>query len=238
MQARLILVLVAGIAAMLPATARAGPRADYRQAFTTPVPDASTGTDTRILYNNPSDPAAKPIPVRREVFTFPKGTSFDSSVVPDCTASDLELELLGRSACPAESWIGGGRGDTVMSGFPGAGETAIDLDGFDYDAGARLIGGPHPFGPRTATRAVRRGRVITVEVPRSPGGPPDGETALRRIHNVFGARSAGGRAYTRTPTVCPPSGSWTFSADFTFADGVVEHDAYNMPCRRRSPSVR
>ena len=233
----MILVLVAAVAAIAPAAARAGARAHYRQAFSTPVSGASTGTDTRILYKNPSDPEAKPIPVRREVFTFPEGTGFDSSVVPDCTASDLVLELLGRSACPAESWIGGGQGDTMMSGFPGAGETALDLDGFDDDAGARLVGGLHPFGPRQATRAIRRGRVITVEVPRTPGGPPDGESALRRIHNVFAPRSAGGRAYTRTPSVCPVSGVWTFRAELTFADGVVERDAYHMPCRRRSATA-
>ena len=36
--------------------------------FTTPVPGTSTGTDTQILYKNPSDPEARPIPVRQEVF--------------------------------------------------------------------------------------------------------------------------------------------------------------------------
>jgi len=224
----LILALASAVTAIAPATAHAGPRADYKQAFTTPVPGASTGTDTQILYKNPSDPNAKPIPVREEVFTFPAGTQWDSSVVPDCTVSDLELELFGKSACPADSWIGGGQGDTIMTGF--GGETALDVDGFDNDAGVRLLGGAHPFGPRQATRAIRRGEVVTVEVPRSPGGPPDGESALRRVHNVFAPRSAGGRDYTRTPPVCPASGHWTFQARLTFADGVVEHDSYDMPC--------
>jgi hypothetical protein len=233
MRARLIRgLLVVAAVAIVPAAAQAGTRADYRQTFTTAVPGASTGTDTQILYKNPSDPSAKPIPVREEVFTFPAGTSFDNSVVPDCTVSDLELELLGKSACPPESWIGRGEGDTSMTGFPGAGETQLDVDGFDADSGARLLGGAKPFGPRFATRAVRRGRVITVAVPRTPGGPPDGESALRWVHNVFAPRSVGGRDYTRTPRLCPPSGVWTFTARFTFADGVVEHDAYDMPCQR------
>ena len=125
-----------------------------------------------------------------------------------------------------------------MTGFPGAGESAIDVDGFDNETGVRLVGGTPPFGPRSATRAIRRGQVVTVEVPRNPGGPPDGESALRRVHNVFAPRSAGERDSTRTPSVCPPSGVWTFQAQFTFADGVVEHDSYDMPCRRQTARAR
>src|SRR5918992_4917845 len=101
----------AGVAAVLPAAAHAGPRADYRQVFTTPVPGKSTGIDTRILYKHPDDPNAKPIPIRQEVFTFPKGTRFDESVVPDCTVSDEQLRAQGESSCPPETWIGSGHGN-------------------------------------------------------------------------------------------------------------------------------
>jgi hypothetical protein len=223
-------VVAASAAAAAPG-AQAGARADYQQMFTTAVPGTSTGTDTRILYKNPSDPNAKPIPVRREVFTFPTGTTYDESVVPDCTASDAEIMLLGKSACPPDSWMGGGQGDTTMSGFPNAGETAIDVDGWD-DAGVLvLFGRDHSSGIGFVTRAHREGQVVTVDVPRTPGGPPDGESALRRVHNVFAARSLGAGAYMRTPPTCPRSGTWTFRAQFTFADGAVEKDVSRMPCR-------
>jgi hypothetical protein len=102
-------LLAAAAAVTLPGVAQAGPRADYKQTFSTPVPGASTGTDTQILYKHPDDPEAKPIPVRREVFTFPKGTRFDSSVVPDCTASELELQLFGEAACPRRAGSAGTR---------------------------------------------------------------------------------------------------------------------------------
>src|SRR5437763_7621354 len=84
--ARVFGLLVAAMAALAPA-ARAGPRVDYRHFFTTRVPGASTGNDAILLYKHPGDPKAKPIPVRREVFTFPPGTGFDGSVVPDCQAT-------------------------------------------------------------------------------------------------------------------------------------------------------
>lgn len=218
------------IAAAVAPGAQAGVRADYKQMFTTPIAGTSTGVDTQILYKHPSDPDAKPIPVRREVFTFPAGTTYDESVVPDCTASDLELLVLGTSACPPDSWTGGGQGDTMMTGFPGAGETALDLDGWDNGGELVLLGGPHDVPLRQVVRARREGQVVTVNAPRSPGGPPDGESALRRIHNVFPARSLGERAYMRTPPTCPQSGVWTFRAQFTFADGAVEEDESTMPC--------
>jgi hypothetical protein len=230
-----ILAVVAVTAAAAAPSAQAGARADYKQMFTTPNPGTATGTDTQILYKNPSDPNAKPIPVRREGFTFPAGTTYDESVVPDCTASDAEIMLLGKSACPSDSWMGGGLGDTTMTGFPGAGETAIDVDGWD-DAGVLvLFGRDHSSGIGFVTRARREGQVVTVDVPRTPGGPPDGEGALRRVHNVFAARSLGERTYIRTPATCPRSGAWTFRAEFTFADGAVEHDVYRMPCTARAP---
>ena len=211
-------------------------RADYEQTFTTSIPGTSTGTDTRILYKHPDDPNAKPIPVRREVFTFPAGTTYDESVVPDCTASDLELVVLGKSACPPDSWLGGGQGDTLMTGFPGPAETAMDLDGWDDGGDLLLLGGTHDVPIRSAAHARREGQVVTVDVPHNPGGPPDGESALRRIHHVFPARSLGARAYMRTPPTCPPSGVWTFSAQFTFADGVVEEDVSRMPCNAARPN--
>jgi hypothetical protein len=233
---RAIVSIVAIAAAALAPAAHAGARADYKQMFSTPVPGASTGTDTQILYKNQSDPNAKPIPVRREVFTFPEGTTYDGSVVPNCTASDLMLQLMGTAACPPESWVGGGQGDTSMTGFPGP-DTDLDVDAYDNDEDSILLGGPHGYPVRWVTHARRNGTVITVEVPSTPGGPPDGESALRYVHNVFPARSVGDRAYTRTPPTCPSSGVWTFKGEFTFADGVIENDVYEMPCEQAPPAT-
>jgi len=191
---------------------------------------AVAAAPARILYKNPNDPKAKPIPIRREVFTFPAGTTYDESVVPDCNASDAEILLLGKSACPPESRLGGSLGDTSMTGF--GGETAVDVDGWDQGGDLVLWGRDHQFGIGAIAHARRKGQVVTVEVPRTPGGPPDGENALRRVHHVFPARSAGKRAYSRTPRTCPKSRVWTFRAQFTFADGATERDVYRMRCKR------
>ena len=212
--------------------AGAGVRVDYKQMFTTSKPGASTGTDTQLLYKNPNDPKAKPIPVRREEFTFPSGTTYDESVVPDCTASDAEIRLFGKSACPAASWIGGSKGDTSMTGF-GPGEDALDVDAWDNHGELVVFGRSHDFPAIGAVaRGHRVGQTMIVPIPTTPGGPPDGESALRRIHHVFPAQSAGKRALMRTPRKCPRSHVWTFRGKFTFADGAVERDVYRMRCRR------
>jgi hypothetical protein len=229
-----IVGLLAVAAAALPAVAHAGPRFDYRQVFTTPVPGKSAGIDTQILYKHPDDPNAKPIPVRQEVFTFPVGTRFDDSVVPDCKVSDEELRLVGVSACPEESWVGGGHDNVSMTGFPGAGETPISVNAFEYGGGRfRVLGQAEGFPLRFIAHGRREGRTNTVDIPQTPGGPPDGENALRRIHNVFPARSLGRRAHLRTPRTCPSTGVWTFKARLTFADGGVERNVHRMRCRRR-----
>src|SRR3954468_13492747 len=176
------------VAVALP-NASARPRVDYKQMFTTQVAGRSTGTDVRLLYKNPNDPKGKPIRVRREEFTLPAGTTYDQTVVPDCTASDAEILLFGTSACPAASHIGSSQGATSMSGF-GTGEDPIDLDFWDDGGVLVLWGRSHQFPAIGAVaRGHQKGQTMTVDVPRSPGGPPDGESAVRRVHNVFPARS-------------------------------------------------
>ena len=224
--------MVASAAVAAPG-ASAGVRVDYKQMFTTPKPGKSTGTDTRLFYKNPNDPKAKPISVRREEFTFPAGTTYDESVVPDCTASDAEILLLGKAACPPASRIGWSEGDTSMSGFNPQGEDALDVDAWDNAGELVVFGRSHDFPAIGAVaRGHRTGQTMTVDVPKSPGGPPDGESALRRIHHIFPARSAGKRVLMRTPRTCPKSRFWTFRGRFTFADGAVERHVYRMRCKR------
>lgn len=214
-----------------PAAAHAGPRVDYKMMFTSSEPGESTGIDVRLLYKRPGHPKAKPVPVREERFTFPAGTTFGYGVVPPCTASDAELMIRGPSACPA-SWTGAGHGDTIMTGLPGPSETPFQVEGVEDGFDLKLVSRPAGFPIWFVAHAIAHGRVVTVKIPRSPGGPPDGESALRRVHNVFPARSRNGQDHARTPPRCPRSRRWTFRARFTFADGAVEHDTYRMRCRR------
>jgi len=224
-----LLFLFASAATPAEAGAQDGSRQVYRQFFSTPQPSAGAGITTQILYKHPEDPDAKPIPVRREVFTFPGGTRFDPSVVPACDASNEEVSQEGEAACPPESRVLGGTG-TAMSGFPLAGETGTEVDGFENGTGLTLLATVPTFGLRFVVRGVRNGRTFTVAFPPTPGGPPDGESALRRVHNIGIPVHAGSRAYVKTPPLCPPSGYWTFHGRFLYADGVEQSATSLMPC--------
>ncbi len=72
-------------------------------------------------------------------------------------------------------------------------------------------------------RLAVSGSTLTANPPFTPGGPPDGRTAPRRITFTIPARSgAGGAPYITTPATCPSTGSWQTSGTFTFDDGVTE----------------
>ncbi|MFL5781659.1 MAG: hypothetical protein ACJ760_10135 [Thermoleophilaceae bacterium] len=232
-----IVGVLAAVGAVLAPVAQAGPRLDFKMSFTSHDPGHSTGLDVRFLYKHPGAPKAKPIPVRQEQVTFPAGTRFDFAVVPRCTATDAEFQAKGTDACPA-SWIGSGHGDTVMTGFPGQGETPLSVNGYlDAPNELKLVSQSEGFPVRFMAHAFTHGRTSTVDIPSTPGGPPDGQSALRRVHNVFPARTRNGHVYTRTPPRCPKSREWTFTGRFTFSDGVVEHEKYKMRCRR-APALR
>lgn len=229
MRAAVMMVLVVLLAPAAAARAEAElPRQDLTMRFTTAAPGTSTGTRVSILFRNPSDPDGKPIPVRREVFVFPRGTRFDPAVVPPCDASPAELMLFGEAACPRRSRVGGGTG-TAISGTP-FDPVPLDIAAFENGSGLSLVTTVRPLGFRFVARGVRKGRTMTVHYPRAPGGPPDGETALREVHNKFAARSVGRRAYVRTPAVCPRSGRWRFVGRFTYSDGVTQRAVSTQRC--------
>ena len=229
-----VTLLGLGLACAFPGAAlaqSAGPRLSYFHFdFTTAHRGASSGIHARILYRHPSDPNRKPIPVRREIFTYPAGTGVDPTVVPACRASQQELRQRGEGACPRASRVLGGNG-TAMSGLPLFDPSATEVDGFENGTGLSLLATVPAFGARFTARGVRDGpRRFVVNFPRAPGGPPDGESAIRRVDNLASPRSLGNRAYMRTPEVCPRSGYWTFHGEFLFADGGVQTAISRSPC--------
>jgi hypothetical protein len=56
----------------------------------------------------------------------------------------------------------------------------------------------------------------------TPGGFPDGETAIREVTFTMEPRVAGGRSFFTTPPTCPADGGWVTKAEFTFQDGMPD----------------
>ena len=182
-------------------------------------PDAATALRFRILYGNPEDRATKPTPVTGAVFYLPPGLRIDTAAVPQCDAEEAEIRALGRGACPAGSQVGEGR-LIARTGFPGADRVRTDV--VVFNGAGELIEIVFVEGTNTVAgfdRITIDGNVLTAHPPETPGGPPDGRTAVQKIFLELPERiGSGGVPYVTTPPVCR-RGSWRSSAAYEFADG-------------------
>lgn len=190
-----------------------------------------------LEFRNPEDPSLKPHAVARMVVHRPQGGVIDTTVPPQCRASDAQLMLEGAAACPAGSKIGSALSvsDTGGGGpFPRYSETAIS----DFNGHNEIIGvGVNNDIPalRFVDRTKIDGNTTTTNFPLIPGAPPpDPYTPLKSLHLVIPAYVRGGRAYMRTPPRCPAAGYWTTTLEFTYRDGVTESVESRSPCQKRA----
>jgi hypothetical protein len=227
------LVLTAAAACAPAAAARAAttPRGDFRLEFGVHKPGKPTTLHLHLRYKGP-DPAGKPSPIRHIVMRAPEGTRFDSTALPRCTASDEELRADGDSACPPGSHLGGGR-LTAITGFgPPVDPFATDVSIYNADRSFVEIVKDHTSGRPLATdRFQIRGSTWIGNPPATPGGPPDGQTAVRDVDFDYTPKAA----WATTPARCGPSRRWPTSATFTYADGVTTtiHDSIACTPRKR-----
>ena len=218
---------LAALAALaLPAApAAAGERADFALGLSPRAPGATGPMTLHVRFKAPGDPEGKPPPIRAAVFDAPEGTRFDASHAAACEASDAELQARGAAACPADSRLGTGT-LAAMTGFGSPFDpVTARLDLFRTQEGlVEIVSEPVTGAYLGSDHLTINGSRLTAHPPRTPGGPPDGETAVRTID--WRVDRAG---YVVAPPACPASGAWTASATFTF-DGATERDESTTPC--------
>ena len=211
-------------------------RADFNLEFASRAPGSPTTASLHLLYKAPGDPQAKPSPIRRAVIEAPAGTSFGLDRVPPCDATDEELRMSGRSACPSPTQVGAGS-LTVVTGFgPPFDPFPAAVTLFNTGTGfLELVEQEQPRATLAVDRATVKGSTATLAPPSTPGGPPDGQTAVREIDLRFDRPE-----YLTTPGRCPKDGSWRSRGTFTFADGVTVSVPSTTPCaaRARQPRLR
>lgn len=226
-----------GVAAMGGVAAESS-KSDYQTAslrFIESAPGRASGYRVRIDYTNPDDPEAKPPSVRRVVEVFARGTRIDTSAPARCAATDAELMLAGRSACPRGSIVGNGF-IKLDTGMPGPGRYLKEDVTFLNNTNQLIyLTKDRATGARTVVRArVRGGRVIT-ESPLLPGAGTDG-TAIDFVRGNFPKlvrmRDGHRRAYVTTPRQCPPRGSWVTQVRFAYHDGTTQTERTRNRCGR------
>jgi hypothetical protein len=205
--------LVAASLAAAPAHAESGRLADFSAQLTTTSPSSPTGLAIHVVLRKEGDPNAKPSPLRSAVFQAPAGLRFDNGAVPQCMASDAEIQARGSDACPPETQLTVGK----FSAITGFGPPADPFMGDDhvFNGPGQIIEVITPEGA-TATPGFDRltidGSTLTAHPPKAAGAPPDGEASIRSIDFAIPVRTAPGQSLITTPPACPPSGRWTSSA--------------------------
>ena len=139
--------------------------------------------------STPSDAERKPPPITGALFELPEGTRIDGGAVPACEASDAEFRASGRGACPAGSRIGAGE-LTAITGF-GAPLDPVNADVTVFNGGDELIelvSDKNSGATLGMDRLTIEGDALRAHPPATPGGPPEGRTAIRRIEFSIPAR--------------------------------------------------
>ena len=225
----IVALLTAALALWTAPASAAGPRQVGTFGFTSTVPGSVTGNTLDVEFVNPNDPSLKPYAAARMVVHIPPGTVMDTTVPPQCHASDAEIYARGFKACPPASKIGDG---WAVSDQGGGSTSRTTLNHFNNQDEVVGIGQNDDVAViRTIDRTRIDGNTSTSNFPLFPGvPPPEPYTPVKSLHIAFPPYARGGRAYTRTPPTCPAEGYWTFVVDFTYRDGVTESIESHSPC--------
>ena len=228
---------VAGIAGAPAAADGAVPRQTASFIYTSTMPGVPTGFSTAFEFTNPDDPNAKPYAVQQMVIRTPVGSGVDTSVRPQCHASDAELYAQGPDGCPADTKVGGGVALSDTGGSGSSRYSKATISNFNGDReiiGVGVVDSP-PIKSVDHTKLDRN--TSTTVFPVFPGfPPPEPYTPVKSLRESFPEYVHGGRAWARTPPSCPPSGYWTIVATFTYHDGVTQSVESHSPCARPSAS--
>jgi hypothetical protein len=226
-------IALPGICLLLAATEAmaSGQQSDFMLGFASHTPGASTSMTLHIVYRDPAHPDGKPSPIRQVVIDLPPGTSLNVKSVASCKANDQEIMALGPGACPPASRVGSG----TLTAITGLGAPIdpflTDVSVFNTgDGWVEVVQDHQTKGTVAADHFHLSGSTLTANPPSTPGGPPDGQTAVREIDFTFPASSG----YITTPPNCPGAGAWTTRATFGFADASTQHVESTTPCSNSS----
>jgi hypothetical protein len=176
----------------------------------------------RFLYKDENDRDARPPYIRDLFMDLPAGTRIDEAAVPVCNATDADIKAQGINACARETLMAKGTlvarpGTFAMDPFVG--------DVYFFHAPGHWLemvtarGSPSVIG---YDKFYIEGSRLRAAPASTPGGFPDGETAIREVTFTMAARVADGRSFFTTPPSCPADGSWVTRSQFTFQDGVPD----------------
>jgi hypothetical protein len=231
------------MAVLCPATASALPGSGPHETVDIRISTTHTNTSTALTYaatyHAANNPQGDPPSLRRLVIRADKGLRIDTTVRPECRATDAEFKNKGKAACAAASNIGSGfaklktlglftsRFDTTIFNAPRAQAEIVQ-------SGGKTFGVARTFFRNDGTAEGPVPTCITGGNP--PDGCPTDELALLSQSLTTPAISTGHGAHRRnyltTPKTCPRTRVWRTPVTLHYADGTVETVVTRQPCIR------
>jgi hypothetical protein len=229
-----LLLLVGGLGLAAGPVARASDRfaASFQLSYLSTQVAASTGLSTVMTWDDPGAPGGVPKAIQRIELRFDPGTRLDTAALPACAASDLEVRLLGASACPPDSKLGSGSTIGVFS------------FGLQFTTQVTLFNATNQIIVLVTVDELPvtefRDDVLGSEIIVNPALPPGVSLKRLAIRIDPHATVAGAirRSYLRTPATCPESGRWTTDAVFTYDDGSSQSLTSGSACDLTAAQVR
>lgn len=220
-----------------------GPREDVDQRFTSQRPNSPTGASYSGVYHAAGNRNGNPPYLTKMVFIPPKGLRYDTSVPAKCTASDVELDARGKSACPPASRIGGGVAEGIF--YVPINDTIV-FDRYKHALDVMNNTNEQILLVNAEGSGVNRGHirpdnsiVFTPQTcfPQPPTGTCVDDyilqlktaTTLARYTRSVNGRT---RSYATTPPGCPASRRWRTTVKIWWSNGKVDSVVTKQPCRR------
>src|SRR3954451_12306509 len=174
---------------------------------------ASGGIDTLMTWNDPGEPGAKPKRVTKIRFGFHPGTRIDTRALRQCLASDTNVHIRGKAACPRSSRLGSATSLLKTTTTP-TDRAQVTF----FNAPRQIIVLVQVEGRTLAVyRDDIKGRTVTVNLDLPAG------LSLLRLHAKVAPQPRGSgkrrHVYFRNPPTCPAGGQWTTTVKFTYLDG-------------------
>jgi hypothetical protein len=226
--------LGAGAAAAEPAT---GPHETVDQSYTTSQPGAATGLGFNATYHAAGDPQSPPPAMRKMVFYPPAGFRFDTGVPGQCTATDVQLELQGPAACPADSRLGDG---TVEGIFLVPFAHSFVFDHFTHHIDIVNNADEQVILVQSEGWTVARGKMQpdgslefanTTCFPAPPaGGCADDYLIQLGTNSLIPVYTNAKGSYATTPPTCPATGYWETTVRFWWVDDTTDSVVSHQPC--------
>jgi hypothetical protein len=215
-----------------PASAAQTPPADFSFTFSETRPGMPSDADLHILYKDPEhpdDPDGKSPALTKVTIAAPRGTVFDGSAVPTCEASNPELMLIGKAACPPQSNVGGGFGSVVFEVGPPEPQTA-DVTLFNYGDGIVELLEFVQGGIKAVDRAEFEGKSTMVLHPAVVPGITEREFSF----TYHGMPAGAVKPFITTPPRCPARGVWISQLTYTVTTGATYSVRSAQPCRKEA----